>query len=307
MKKIILFLLLTSFAFADLTFDLKNAIKKNDVKKITSLLEKGAIPDADTVNQALKDENYELFKLLVSTNLNVNSLDSEKVSIFTNACIYGNKEIIEMLLSKEPGIDNKGAFGNTPIYAAVKKDNVEAVEILIREGASVNNYNNAWYSPLMIAASNNSKNVTQVLIDNGAKLDYGFREFTTAYSPVLVACAKNSKEVLEILIANGADLNDVSKDGVTPLMFAAATNSVDVMEILLRENPELDLDASARTTDNALLFAAEVGAKEAVEFLVLNGADIEYENKYGKTALMIAKAKNKREVVNFLIEQGAQE
>ena len=48
MKKFILFLLLTSFIFADLTYDLKNAIKKNDVKKINILIESGAIPDAST-------------------------------------------------------------------------------------------------------------------------------------------------------------------------------------------------------------------------------------------------------------------
>ena len=64
MKKIILFLLLTSFIFADLTFDLKTAIKKNDAVKIKNLLEKGAIPDPDTINQALVPMN--IFDIVTS-------------------------------------------------------------------------------------------------------------------------------------------------------------------------------------------------------------------------------------------------
>ena len=83
MKKIILFLLLTSFVFADLTFDLKNAIKKNDAVKIKDLLDKGAVADADSVNQSLKNKNYELFTLLINSGVNVNIIDSEKISIFS--------------------------------------------------------------------------------------------------------------------------------------------------------------------------------------------------------------------------------
>lgn len=199
MKKIILFLLLTTFAFADLTFDLKNAVKKNDVTKIKSLLEKGAVPDADIVNQALKNKKYELFNLLINTGIDVNSTDSEGVSVFSNACMYGNREIVKNLIGKGAGIYSKNKYGNTPIYSAIEADNKEIVELLIEEGSDVNDYNNAWYTPLMYAASRNSKNVAQTLIDNGAKIDFGFREFITSYNPVLVACAKNSKEVLEDL------------------------------------------------------------------------------------------------------------
>ena len=143
------------------------------------------------------------------------------------------------------------------------------------------------------------------MIDNGAETDKGLNTFINAYNPVLVACLKNSKDSLEVLIKNGASLDVKSKDGVTPLIFAAANNGVEVMKYLLEVNPKLDLDASADSTYNALLFAALNGAKEAVEFLISKGADIEYETKSGKTALMLATSKNKKEIVEILKKNGA--
>ena len=135
MKKFILFLLLTSFAFADLTFDLKNAIKKNDVEKVKNLIENGATPDASIINQSLKDKNYELFKLLIDTGIYIESTDSENISIFSNACMYGNKEIVDMLLEKGAYIESRDSYNNTPIYSAIEKNNIEVVKELIEKGA----------------------------------------------------------------------------------------------------------------------------------------------------------------------------
>ena len=119
MKKIILSLLLTSFVFADLTFDLKNAIKKNDAVKIKDLLDKGAVADADSVNQSLKNKNYELFTLLINSGVNVNIIDSEKISIFSNACMYGNKKIVNLLIEKGADINAVDNYRNTPLFSAI--------------------------------------------------------------------------------------------------------------------------------------------------------------------------------------------
>lgn len=190
MKKIILFLLLTCFAFANLTFDLKNAIKKKDTAKIKDLLEKGAEPDGDAVNLALKNGDYELFTQLIDSGMKVNSWDSDGVPVISIACMYGNKDIVKTLLEKGANIESKDGNGNTPLYAAIKKNNKEIVELLINEGADVNTYSNAMYTPLMYAVSYNANNCIQILLDNGAKIDYGFKEFITTYNPVLVASAK---------------------------------------------------------------------------------------------------------------------
>jgi ankyrin repeat protein len=53
------------------------------------------------------------------------------------------------------------------------------------------------------------------------------------------------------------------------------------------------------------LYAAGTGSKNAVEFLISKGADIEYENGSGKTALMLAVSKNKKEVIDVLKKHGA--
>ncbi len=299
MKKIILFILLGTFAFADLTYDLKNAIKKNDLNKVSDLLDKGAIPDADIMNELLNTGKNELYIKLLNFDIDLHSEDSENISIFSNACMYGNVDIVERLIKKGAEITDKS------FYLAIQQDNADVVEFLIKNGEDVNKAEAfSFYTPLMKAAYYNSKNSAEILIKNGADINEGFKAAITTYNPVLVSCARNSKDVLDILIKNNVDLNVADFNGLTPMIYAAANNAVDCMKLLLKSNPKIDLDQSSNNTYNALLFAAARGSKEAVEFLVLKGADIEYTDKNGKTALMIAKAKNKNEVVKYLESKG---
>lgn len=66
------------------------------------------------------------------------------------------------------------------------------------------------------------------------------------------------------------------------------------MKYLLEVNPKLDLDASADSTYNALLFAALNGAKEAVRVFNIKRSRYRIRNEKCMTALMLATSKNKR-------------
>ena len=50
------------------------------------------------------------------------------------------------------------------------------------------------------------------------------------------------------------------------------------------------------------MYVASNGCFEAVEYLVENGADLEAKNKFGRTALMIAKNCKRDDCVEFLEE-----
>ena len=69
------------------------------------------------------------------TGIYIESTDSENISIFSNACMYGNKEIVDMLLEKGAYIESRDSYNNTPIYSAIEKNNIEVVKELIEKGA----------------------------------------------------------------------------------------------------------------------------------------------------------------------------
>jgi ankyrin repeat protein len=55
----------------------------------------------------------------------------------------------------------------------------------------------------------------------------------------------------------------------------------------------------------ALMIASENGHKEVVELLLNKGANINYKNDDGYTALMLASAKGHKNIVELLLNKGA--
>ncbi|MBD0391596.1 ankyrin repeat domain-containing protein [Wolbachia endosymbiont of Pentalonia nigronervosa] len=94
-----------------------------------------------------------------------------------------------------------------------------------------------------------------------------------------------------------------------PLHHAAENNQVDVMRGLLKkEEGKEDVDVNAVEDINketALHFAARCGHKEAVEFLLTAGANVNAKNKDNETPLYYASKHYYVEVANILLEKGA--
>lgn len=83
-----------------------------------------------------------------------------------------------------------------------------------------------------------------------------------------------------------------AKQLVTPLNLAVMEGDVEIAKILLAD-PRTTVDwANATDGKTALMFAAEGGHSEIVKLLINQGADINKQDKNGKTALLLAYEKN---------------
>ena len=89
----------------------------------------------------------------------------------------------------------------------------------------------------------------------------------------------------------------------TELIDAARNGQDDLISSLL------DLGANVNHEDRggrtALLFAAAHGSADVVSLLIEHGADINHEDKYGETALLEAARSGSADVVSLLLEHGA--
>jgi ankyrin repeat protein len=118
-------------------------------------------------------------------------------------------------------------------------------------------------------------------------------------TPFLLAAASLDAGLMRLLIAHGADPKLATDEGTTALMVAAG---VGRLEDFTAEESERALDAVRFAVDagidvnaanqdgrTALAGAAYLGADRIIEVLAAKGVNLDAKDRYGQTALSIAK------------------
>jgi ankyrin repeat protein len=112
--------------------------------------------------------------------------------------------------------------------------------------------------------------------------------------------------VVEALIAAGADLNAVDQNGSTALIMAAEGGHTDSVRVLLAAGADFSIrDSYAQRT--ALMYAADAGHINTVAALLLylDKMAVNVSCLHGKTAVIFAAEKGHTEIVQILINAGA--
>lgn len=167
---------------------------------------------------------------------------------------------------------------NTPLHAALLRENVELVQFLLEAGASVDMVQNGD-SLLQIASRHNNLELIELLLSYGAPICtpalWPFQR-----TPMQAAAEKGNQAILRVLL------------NVT----------TDILGFLsINEGPSL---IGGRT---ALQGAAENGHVEMVEFLLALGADVHgpVAERHGVTTLQAAARSRNIIVANLILAAGA--
>ena len=126
---------------------------------------------------------------------------------------------------------------------------------------------------------------------------------------VFEAAAIGDVERLRVLLEDDASLmKEWSEDGFTPLHFAAFFGHPAAARLLIERGAELE----ARSTNKEFAFdatplhsASAAGQRDVCEVLLDAGADVNAVQHGGYTALLDAAANGNTELVDFLLERGA--
>ena len=233
-----------------------------------------------------------------------------------------DREAVRSLLKQGANVNATQADGATALHWASYRDDLESADLLIRNGANVNARNDLGATPLWAACQNGSESMVGRLLTAGANPNAAL---LLGETPVMVAARSGSPAVVELLAAKGANVNARAARGQTALMWAVAQKQPEVVKVLLANGADIHARSDSWTevmavpphgyleynraiphgSDTALMFAARVDDLASAKLLVAAGANVNDEDAWGVSAVVLAAHSGFTDVVKFLLEKGA--
>lgn len=134
----------------------------------------------------------------------------------------------------------------------------------------------------------------------------GFANISDSYgkTDLHIASERGHAAIVDGIIRHGGDPKRPDGEGLTPLMAAAIEGHAKVADVLLAHDCALNAK-SAPHGCSALFIAAAHGRLNMVDLLLREGAEIDALDHGNKTPLMAAIAQRKWDVVDRLLDAGA--
>jgi ankyrin repeat protein len=217
-----------------------------------------------------------------------------------------------LLLDAGADINQTTEYGWTPLLTAVNNRNYALAAFLIERGADVNLANKGGWTPLYLATDNRNieggdypvprpdldhLEIVRRLLERGANPNIRVRDntltrtiftmqwfFEVGATAFIRAAQSGDTELLELLLKHGADPKLVTELGDSALTVAGGIGWVE--GVTYERSPQDNIDT--------------------IKLLLDLGLDPNYANSEGRTPLMGAALKGRNDVVQLLVDRGAQ-
>ncbi|MDX1563338.1 MAG: ankyrin repeat domain-containing protein, partial [Gammaproteobacteria bacterium] len=308
--------------FADGSTPLQWAVYEGDIAELSRLLEAGA--DVTLANQygvtpmslAAEVADTEAIRLLLAAGADADSPNAEGQTALMTVARTGNVEAAKLLLDHGATVDARESWGGqTALMWASARRHPPMMELLIEHGADIE------------ARSIHRDYQRHVTAEGRPKsLDSG------GFTPLLYAARENCIACAEVLLENGADINNPDPDGVSPLHVAIMNTNWDLAKLLIEAGADVnqwDIYGEAPLFTALGNYTRMSGAKASIDplnetdgetivrMLLERGANPNMQlffrpanvrgstNTRGSTPLIRAATNNDREMIDLLLEYGA--
>ncbi|EAZ91674.1 ankyrin repeat domain-containing protein [Crocosphaera chwakensis] len=257
--------------------------------------------------------NLNLTKILVDAGANVNALENTGSTALLKVAYCGQEEIFNYLFPLTSDIQQKQKAQkilplslqeypprktkrntNFPLIEAISNFDLPKIKKLMSQGTDVNQFD--WddeLTPLMLAIEIERLDIIKILLDARVNL-YDSTYFED--NPLTFAVAQNNLEIIELLLEAGADPDRGGES--PPLCEAIRMGYIDIAKTLINWNASVEACTPSAITP--LMIGAVTGNMEIVEILVEEGADVNATDENGNVALNKAAYFGHQEVFDYL-------
>lgn len=242
-------------------------------------------------------------RLFLEQGISAHPKDNRGRTPLFQAVRSGRLDLVQLLFDWDLGVDCQDIDLQVLITLAVDNGREAIVQFLLDRGADPNQCENLDVTPLMIASMSNQVSVLQVLLKWGVELE---RKWQGQTALSYAAACPNTEEVIQLLLEAGADVNTEDDDGQSVFYHAASDGRYTNLTALFTSTKIRNIHQPNRHGHTPLHVAAMHGHLRSVSILLKSdGVQLEARSHAGRTALNDAAACRNTEVMQLLLESGA--